>query len=280
MNIGIRLHDTAPGTIWERLGFARDQGFSCYHLALSKLSPNFTMDDAPKWLDSEDYIEASRADMEAFDMKCVLLGCYLKLTTLDEEKLERTQEIYRAHLRYAGRMGYPVVGTETPPAKDYTADVHSVEALERFIRCVEPLVRDAEDAGVTLAIEPVAKDIVSTPERARYVLDALKSDRVGIILDAVNLLSRDNYTEADAIIARAIDLLGDRVCLLHMKDFTVDPSAFMTKACACGTGMMNYDRLLRFAKARSLPMTLENTTPDNAEATRLLLERLAEGLEA
>ena len=37
MNIGIRLHDTAPGTLEERLDFARTQGFTCAHLALSKL---------------------------------------------------------------------------------------------------------------------------------------------------------------------------------------------------------------------------------------------------
>ena len=89
-----------------------------------------------------------------------------------------------------------------------------------------------------------------------------------------NLLTRENYREADAVIEEAIRRFGDRVCVLHMKDFTVDPDAFMTKACACGTGLMKYDRLLRFARERSLPMTLENTRPDNAEAARLLLEDL------
>jgi hypothetical protein len=36
MNIGIRMHDAAPGTLSERAGFIREQGFSCVHLALSK----------------------------------------------------------------------------------------------------------------------------------------------------------------------------------------------------------------------------------------------------
>jgi len=63
-----------------------------------------------------------------------------------------------------------------------------------------------------------------------------------------------------------------------MKDFTVDPDAYMTQACACGTGLMRYGKLLAFARAKGLPMTLENTTPENAEAARLLLERQAEEL--
>ena len=53
----------------------------------------------------------------------------------------------------------------------------------------------------------------------------------------------------------------------------------MTKACACGTGLMGYERLLEFAGEKQLPMTLENTTPENAEAARLFLERTAGGLK-
>ena len=41
---------------------------------------------------------------------------------------------------------------------------------------------------------------------------------------------------------------------------------------------MRYDRLLAFGKAKDLPMTLENTVPDNAEAARLYLEKAAEAL--
>ena len=35
MKIGIRLHDTIPGTLEQRLAFVRGQGFECTHLALS-----------------------------------------------------------------------------------------------------------------------------------------------------------------------------------------------------------------------------------------------------
>ena len=273
MQIGIRLHDMAPGTLARRLETARRQGFCCAHVALSKTVDGFKMSEAEQRLTPE-FAAEMKALFASTGQECVLLGCYMHLTTLDEAQLERTRDIYRAHFRFARKIGCAVVGTETPPAKDYTGDVHSEEALERFIQCIAPLARSAEEAGVKLAIEPVAKDIVSTPERAERVLDALKSDHVGIILDAVNLLSRDNYDRADAIVDEAIRRLGDRVCLLHMKDFTVDPQQFMTKACACGTGMMRYERLMRFAIQNNLAMTLENTNPGNAEATRLFLENL------
>ena len=41
---------------------------------------------------------------------------------------------------------------------------------------------------------------------------------------------------------------------------------------------MRYEQLLAFGKAKDIPMTLENTVPDNAEAARLYLEKAAEAL--
>ena len=276
MNIGIRLHDTAPGSLEERLGFARAQGFTCAHLALSKVMDGFSMNDAPSLLNDE-LAARVRGAFEDRGMDCAVLGCYLKLATRDAEVLEHTRDIYRAHLRFAGKIGAGVVGTETPlsPGVDLMPD--SGEAFELFLRCVAPLARCAEEEGAILAIEPVACHIVNTPERAEQMLDALKSDNVRIILDAVNLLTRENCAQADAIIDEAIRRLGDRVSVLHLKDYTVDPDAFMTKASACGTGRMRYDRLLAFGRANDLPMTLENTKPDNAESARLYLENLAGG---
>ena len=53
MRIGIRLHDTKPGTLKERLAFARAQGFTCAHVALSKVLADFAMADAPVKLTEE-----------------------------------------------------------------------------------------------------------------------------------------------------------------------------------------------------------------------------------
>lgn len=279
MNIGIRLHDTASGSLEQRLDFARAQGFSCAHLALSKVMDGFAMADAPRLLD-DDLASRVRAAFDTRGMACAVLGCYLKLTTRDAEALERTQAIYRAHLRFARKIGAGVVGTETPPAPDLNLPADSEAAFERFLECVRPLVRCAEEEGAILAIEPVACHIVSTPEKAERLLDALKSEQVRVILDAVNLLTRENYTRADAIVEEALRRLGDRVSVLHLKDYTVDPDVFMTKACACGTGRMRYGRLLAFGREHGLPMTLENTRPDNAEAARRFLENAAGGEDA
>lgn len=277
MKIGIRLHDTIPGSFWERMCSAKAQGFDCMHLALSKALPHFDMEDAPRRLDNH-LAEQLRGALMIKQMDCAVLGCYLSLADRDPERLERTREIYRAHLAFAPKMGALVVGTETPPAPGFELDVRSDEALDFFIDSVRPLVRYAEDVGATLAIEPVVNYIVNSPERMEKTLDRLDSDNVRVILDVVNLLTRDNYTQADAIAEDAFRRFGDKISVLHLKDFRVDPEQVRVIPMACGTGVMSFDTLLRFAKQRDLPVTLENTTPENAESARRFLQRRAEAL--
>jgi hypothetical protein len=61
-----------------------------------------------------------------------------------------------------------------------------------------------------------------------------------------------------------------------MKDFVPQADAPRPKPVPCGQGQMRYGVLLDLARRRSLPMTLENTSPENAEETRRWLEQAAE----
>lgn len=278
MTIGIRLHDTVPGSFWERMCRAKAQGYDGMHLALSKALPNFDMSDAPRRLDNH-LAEQIRGALMIQKMECAVLGCYLKLADQDEARYARTREIYEAHLAFAPKMGARVVGTETPPAQGLELDPQSDAALELFIDRVRPLAEYAGEVGATLAIEPVVDHIVSTPERMARVLDALNSDNVKVILDTVNLLTRDNYMNVDAIVDECVARFGDKISVLHMKDFRVDHGQYRVVSMACGTGIMNFDRLLRLAMARDLPMTLEDTNPENAEAARRFLVKRMEALK-
>lgn len=277
MNIGIRMHDAAPGTLRERAGFIREQGFSCVHLALSK-----TID--PKLMEPAAATPGLAAQVrhDLGDIDLAVLGCYLNLTHPDESACQDILKRYRAHIQLARWMNAGCVGTETGnPNATYTYDParsHTPEALEMFIRRVTPVVECAEHFGVTLAIEPVYTHIVHDGKAARKVLDAVASDNLKIILDPVNLLHTDNIDRRDDVIREAIDLLGDDVVIIHMKDYQRTENGLQSMA--CGLGEMDYTDILRFAKYRKpfIQMTLEDTKPDNAEAARLYLEQLAEAL--
>ncbi len=279
MNIGIRLHDTKPGSLKERLAFAKAQGFTCAHVALSKVLDDFSMEEAPRKL-TEEYARSVRKDFDESGLECAVLGCYLNIADPNPERRAKTQEIYKAHLRFAPMIGARVVGTETfanPEMRLAEPAGQSEEAFRLFMDSLEPLVRCAEENGAVLAIEPVWSHVIATPERAARMLEEMPSDHLQIILDAVNLVSPENAGKTEDIIRNAISLLGDRVRILHMKDFVMTPEGKMD-ACACGVGSMKYEQLLAFGRAKDLPMTLENTVPDNAEAARLYLEKAAAAL--
>ena len=278
MNIGIRLHDTAGTALEERLDHARAQGFSCAHLAMQKAIAGFRMDEAPALL-TEDLAARVKTAFDSRGMTCAVLGCYLNLATPDEEQYRRTLEIYFAHLRFARLTGALTVGTETgAPNTGYKTEpaCRTEEALALITRRMLPVAERAKEEDVIFAFEPVCRHIIHTPERAERLLDALdrvSDGHVRIILDTVNLLTPANRAQCDAIIDECDRRFGDRVAVLHLKDYRFAEGEADLRACACGTGEMDYHRLLRFAAARpGIPMTLENTKPDNAEAARLFLE--------
>ncbi len=277
MNIGIRMHDAAPGTLRERAGFIREQGFRCVHLALSKTIDPALMEPAAATPGL-----AAQVKHDLGDIDLAVLGCYLNLTHPDEAAYRDILRKYRAHIQLARWMNAGCVGTETGNSNaGYTYDParsHTPEALEMFIRRVAPVVECAEHFGVTLAIEPVYTHIVHDGRAARKALDAIQSDNLKIILDPVNLLHTDNVDRRDDVIREAIDLLGEDVVIIHMKDYQRTENGLISMA--CGLGEMDYTDILRFAKYQKpfIQMTLEDTKPDNAEAARLYLEQLAEGL--
>lgn len=278
MNIGIRLHDTLGSNLEEHLRSAKGQGFTCTHIALARCIPGFTMKDAPALLTDELAAEV-RALLEKYGMECAVLGCYLNLATPDEEELAGAYACYKAHLRFAKAIGAGVVGTETGAPNTAYATVpecFTEESLQLFIDRVRPVVQYAEEIGAVLAIEPVCRHIVSTPQRARKVLDAIDSPSLQIILDTVNILNMHNHTRMDELVAQSIELFGDRIRVLHMKDYLPAEGAEDVLSMACGAGGMDYTRLLAFAKAHpGLPMTLEDTVPANAVAAREYLEKAA-----
>ncbi len=278
MNIGIRLHDTAPGTLRERLSFARAQGFRCAHIALSKATEGFDMQNAPALLTAE-YAALIRRDLDETQMDCAVLGCYLNLADPDPGQREKTQDIYRAHLRFAGMIHAGVVGTETyanPRSAFSVPASESEDAYQLFLEGLRPVVRFAEESDTILAVEPVWSHIISTPERAERMLYDVPSDHLRIILDAVNLIGPADVGHAESVIEDAVRRLGGKVSVLHMKDLILKDGRPVSVA--CGLGGLRYERLLSFAKARDLPMTLEDTKPDNAERARLYLESIAQSV--
>lgn len=276
MQIGIRLHDTRDLPLSERLEEVNRQGFSCVHLALSKVIKENSVSPESLTPGYAMYLKRLFADKR---LDIAVLGCYLNLADPNPERLKNTMEKYKAHIRFAALLGCGVVGTETGAPNEackYEPACHSEEALELFIKNLQPVVEYAEKMGVIFAIEPVFKHIVWNPKRARTVLDRINSPNLQIILDPVNLLDVSNCERQVQIVEEAIELLGREVAVVHIKDYAVRDGKI--DSIAAGQGQMDYRTLMKFIKERKpyIHTTLENTTPDNAVAAREHIQKLWE----
>ena len=282
MRIGIRLHDVnADGTreqksLESRAATARQEGFSCVHLALAKCIQNVKFDNAALTEGLAAYI---RRVFQKNDLDIAVLGCYLNLAHPDGETVREFQSRYYGNLRVASLAGIGMVGTETGApnvAYQYDAFTHSSEALHTFLRNLEPVVECAERYGVTIAIEPVWKHIVWNADRALEALRSIGSQNLRIIFDPVNLLCAENADKRDQVIGEAMDKLCDHIAMVHLKDFTRRNGELISVA--AGTGEMDYRPILRFLKARKpfIQATLENTSNENAVSSREFLQNLYE----
>ena len=87
----------------------------------------------------------------------------------------------------------------------------AVRNLKRFVRRVAPT---AERLGITICIENLKHApgyVLSSYEDLASVIDDAESDNVGVVLDVGHSIVGDGLPEA-------IDVLGDRICHLHLND--------------------------------------------------------------
>lgn len=275
MQLGIRLHDTAKLPIEERLADVHRLGFRCGHMAMHMVfPPTIPYTDEALTPGLAMYLKKLFAQNE---VDCAVLGCYLNLANPNPEQLKQITHRYMTHIRFASWLGAGVVGTETgAPNETYTyvPECHGEEALETFIRNLRPVVEYAEKMGVVVAIEPVWRHIVYNSRRARRVLDEIGSPNLQIILDPVNMLDISNCEEHTAIIEEAIDLLGEEIAVVHIKDFDVKDGRLLSMG--AGLGRMDYSALIRFMKYRKpfIQATLEDTRPENNVQCRDYIQKL------
>lgn len=93
------------------------------------------------------------------------------------------------------------------------------QCWERSIVEIKKAIPLAKELGVKISIENVGNNFITTPEQAVAYLDAINSEWVGWHFDIGNV--GRNYGPAE----RWIDVLGQRIVRIHVKDFSATPPA-------------------------------------------------------
>ncbi|MFN5826697.1 MAG: sugar phosphate isomerase/epimerase family protein, partial [Rhodobacterales bacterium] len=76
----------------------------------------------------------------------------------------------------------------------------------------------AEAAGVRRGIEPELANVVDSAAAARRLIDEIASPSLAVVLDPANLFEVACAASRRDLVARAVDLLADRIVMAHAKD--------------------------------------------------------------
>ncbi len=118
------------------------------------------------------------------------------------------------------------------------------EAWRDLLRAMETAIGIADRCDVDLGIEPELANVVNSAEKARRLIDEMRSPRIKIVLDPANLFETTTLDEQRTTVSAAIDLLADRIVMAHAKDRNPDGS-FAT----AGKGVLDYAHYLARLKA-------------------------------
>jgi sugar phosphate isomerase/epimerase len=126
----------------------------------------------------------------------------------------------------------------------------------------------AEAAGVRLGVEPELANVVCDAARARALIDTLQSPAVGIVLDPANLFEVAPLAVQRDVISHAVDLLGDRIVMVHAKDRDA-----AGRVVAAGTGVVDFGHFIGRLRAVGFDgdMVTHGLTADDAPGVAAFL---------
>ena len=113
-------------------------------------------------------------------------------------------------------------------------DNDTQEAWNDMLDTVSRCTKIAEEYGITLAVESEASNIISTPERARRLMDTVGSPNLKMILDCANLFHAGEAHKENVCktLEHAFALYGYDIVLAHGKDIREGDGIDF-----CGTGL-------------------------------------------
>jgi L-ribulose-5-phosphate 3-epimerase len=267
MNLGIRAHDIEADNLENLVQSVTQKGLSSVQLALSK---SFDFVPAKRGYLSPGLAGHIGSAFRKQDIQIAVLGCYINMIHPDPAARREALDRFKEYIRFARDFGCSIVGTETGnvhASMGYTEDNFHEAPFQSVVESVRELVKEAEKFGVIVGIEGGVNHPVYSPKLMRKLLDLIDSNHLQVIYDPVNYLTLDNYQDQDAMIEEAMDLFGDRIVILHAKDFKVEENSLITTA--VGQGLLNYDLIMKLIKARKpyIHMLMESTVEPHIDSS-------------
>ncbi len=265
MKKGIRGHDVEISGLENISKRCKKQGISYLQLVLERSVDDFKIGDF-----SNEYATSIKEQLG--DIKIAILGSYIDPSNPNDDELKLDIEKFKEKIRYASILNPIAVGTETGIYKDGLTDTE--EAYQCVLTTLKELTKYAKEYGVCIAVEGVQCFVINTPQKMKRLINDLNSDNVKVIFDPVNYLNIHNYQKQDEIINDTFDLLNNKICVIHAKDFVVENGVL--KAAKPTQGLLNYKLIFEKMKEYNLdiPIICEEITDSEAVCAFRKLEEI------
>jgi L-ribulose-5-phosphate 3-epimerase len=272
MNIGIRAHDIENLPLEELVQKIAGKGLTSVQLALSKSLEGVNTELGSLSPGLARYVASV---FSKHNVQIAVLGCYFNMIHPDLAERKKGLERFKEHIRYARDFGCSIVATETGnvnPEIFYTEENFKEEPFLEVVESVRELVKEAEKFGVIVGVEAGVNHPVYSPKVMKRLLDSINSNNLQVVLDPVNLLTIDTYQNQEEIFQEAMDLFGDRVVILHAKDFIIENNELVPTA--VGKGLLNYEYILKEVKKKKpfINILLEETKEPFIEQSIVFLK--------
>ncbi|NDL67072.1 sugar phosphate isomerase/epimerase family protein [Anaerotalea alkaliphila] len=270
--VGTRGHDVGTMEPQELAEKMKEFGAEAVQLVAYKAIRGVS--SKPGAMDAETAAGIRKA-FEEQGIRVSIVGSYFNLLERPEE-LESDVQRFKEYLKFAKDLGGSLVGTETGSYDaewKFHPENHTEAAFEKAAAVIGELVRTGEAVGVQVGIEGAYDHVVYSPEKMAELIERIPSDNLRVVFDPVSFLHKANYREADRMIDEAFRLFGDRIALVHAKDFVLEGDGI--KRVPIGQGLMDYDRLCGKIKGlgREVDIIVEELTGDELRESLFFLKK-------
>ena len=235
--------------LFERI---RALGFECVQFAFSSVTEaDFTPTgqlELPGEIAAGTLSAVARAS-ERYDLPIGVINATFNMAHPDPAVREEGLRRLAVHLDAAKALGCPILSLCTGSRNSNhlwrpSPENGTPEAWDAMFPTVQRAVELAERAGVTLAVESEASNVIDTPEKARRLMDGIGSDRLKMILDAANLfhIGEAKPENARRTLDEAFAAYGDDIAAAHGKDILPGEGISF---CGTGRGIVDFAYMAR-----------------------------------
>lgn len=244
LNLGIRAHDIQATTINELIQKLQHWNLKHVQLAPQKSFPALIKKPHDVTPGLARYF---RQTLQEANIHISVLGCYINMVASEQNVRQDELAKFYHFIHLLRDFDASMIATETGSVgTGYTTANFTDDAFCQTVQSVELMLRQAEKCGATIAIEAGQNHPIHTPDRLFNLIQTAPNANLRVILDCANLMSPENAGRQEQIFQHAIDLLGDRIVAIHLKDFILE--ANQIKFVPLGQGDLNLKTILTYVK--------------------------------